>query len=170
MNTAYVALGSNISPRFTYLQKAIDLLSTYEEIEVIQQSSIYETIPVGYAEQGNFLNMVVKIRTSLDPLVLLSYCQSIEKKLGRKREIKWGPRTIDLDILLYNEENIKTEQLTVPHPRMHERAFVLIPLCDIDPSINIPFLNKTVKDVLDEVSSQEKKGVIKWVRSNGEEE
>ncbi|MDC3417905.1 2-amino-4-hydroxy-6-hydroxymethyldihydropteridine diphosphokinase [Aquibacillus salsiterrae] len=170
MENVYIALGSNILPRYTYLQKATLLLSKNNQITIEKQSSIYETEPVGYMEQSNFLNMVVEISTSLKPTELLDYCQKIEIELGRKREIKWGPRTIDLDILLYNQETIQTEQLTVPHPRMHERAFVLVPLCDLNPEFKIPLVNKAVIDVLDEVPQQQIEGVVKWVRSNGEDE
>ncbi|MCT2535303.1 2-amino-4-hydroxy-6-hydroxymethyldihydropteridine diphosphokinase [Aquibacillus koreensis] len=170
MNTAYIALGSNINTRDSYLDQAIKLLDENKEIHVQQHSFIYETEPVGFTDQENFLNMVIEIHTNLTPLLLLEYCQFIERKLGREREIRWGPRTIDLDILLFNQENIKTEQLIVPHPRMHERAFVLVPLKDVNPSVNIPSINKSVTTVLGEVSSQEKKGVCKWDPSIGEKE
>lgn len=170
MKLAYIALGSNIEPREIYLQKAVEFLDEHESIQVKRQSSIYETEPVGYVDQEKFLNKVMEIETSLDAAELLAYCQSTEINLGRKRELKWGPRTIDLDILLYNQENINSEQLIVPHPRMQERAFVLIPLQEIHPAINIPLLNKSVSTILDEVSPQEKEGVMKWMPSNGEEE
>ncbi|WP_226038337.1 2-amino-4-hydroxy-6-hydroxymethyldihydropteridine diphosphokinase [Aquibacillus saliphilus] len=170
MITAYIALGSNIQPRHSFLLNAISQIDNHDEIKVTSKSQIYETEPVGLKEQENFLNMVVEVSTSLKPLQLLGYCQGIEKELGRKREIRWGPRTIDLDILLYNQENIKTEQLIVPHPRMHERAFVLIPLKDIDPMIIIPTVNKNVSVILDEATVEDKKGVIKWVPTTGEEE
>src|SRR5699024_4742896 len=98
---------------------------------IVKESSIYETPPVGYTNQGHFLNMFIAVKTSLSAIKLLDVCQCIEQQLGRKREIRFGPRTIDLDILIYNEENIKTDRLIVPHPRMHERAFVLIPLVEI---------------------------------------
>ncbi|SDK60856.1 2-amino-4-hydroxy-6-hydroxymethyldihydropteridine diphosphokinase [Sediminibacillus albus] len=170
MNSAYVALGSNIAPREMYLEKAITALNEHSGIEVVHQSAIYETLPVGYTNQNNFLNMVVEISTKLNPLPLLDLCQSIEGGLGRKREKRWGPRTLDLDILLYNQENIKSERLFVPHPRMHERAFVLIPLQDVNPDIIIPTQNKSVSEILDEMPTTEKKGVMTWVKKNGEEE
>lgn len=170
MNIAYIALGSNITPRDNYLKQAVQSLQQTDHIDVINESHIYETEPVGYMDQGNFLNMVVEIKTSLKPLELLNCCQLIEEHLGRKREIRWGPRTIDLDILLYNQENIITEQLIVPHPRMHERAFVLIPLKDVSPTVNVPILNKTVTAILAETPIDEKRGVIEWVPSNGEDE
>ncbi|GGM36385.1 2-amino-4-hydroxy-6-hydroxymethyldihydropteridine pyrophosphokinase [Paraliobacillus quinghaiensis] len=166
---AYIALGSNIEPRFTYLQKAINALDQVEQLNVIEESLIYETIPVGYEEQANFLNMVVKIETSLKPFALLNACQKIERKLGRKREVKWGPRTIDLDILLYNQENMETEQLIIPHPRIEERAFVLIPLLDVNPSGKLPSSNKSIVRALADLPTEEKRGVVKWIQSAGEE-
>lgn len=168
MNTVYIALGSNISPRYSFLTEAINELNEQENITVTAKSSVYETAPVGYTDQGPFLNMVIKVNTTLKPIEILDCCQTIEKELGRKRKIRWGPRTIDLDILLYNQENIKTEQLIVPHPRMTERAFVLIPLKEINPHAFLPASNKLVSEILDETSVKEKKGVWKWYPKNGE--
>ncbi|WP_077623930.1 2-amino-4-hydroxy-6-hydroxymethyldihydropteridine diphosphokinase [Sediminibacillus massiliensis] len=170
MNTAYIALGSNISPRIKYLKEAVTCLDRNHSVSVTAQSEIYETAPVGYTDQGNFLNMVVEVNTTLAPMELLNLCQSIEKDHGRKREIRWGPRTLDLDILLFNQENIKTEQLIVPHPRMHERAFVLIPLNDIHPQGVIPAQNNSVSAILDKMPIEHKKGVMKWEPMNGAEE
>ncbi|KYD05599.1 2-amino-4-hydroxy-6-hydroxymethyldihydropteridine diphosphokinase [Bacillus atrophaeus] len=130
-NTAYIALGSNIGDRESYLRQAVVLLHQHEAVTVTKVSSIYETDPVGYEAQDEFLNMAAEIKTSLTPFELLDLTQSIESELGRKRDIRWGPRTADLDILLYNRENIETEQLIVPHPRMYERLFVLAPLKEI---------------------------------------
>ncbi|MEC1503760.1 2-amino-4-hydroxy-6-hydroxymethyldihydropteridine diphosphokinase [Bacillus sonorensis] len=132
-HTAYIALGSNIGPREEFLKKAVALLHQHPSVAVTDISSIYETDPVGYTDQDAFLNMAAEVKTSLTPFELLDLTQHIENELGRKRDIRWGPRTADLDILLYNRENIETEQLTVPHPRMHERMFVLVPLLEIYP-------------------------------------
>ena len=129
MNQVYLSIGTNIGERAKNLQQAVRLLM--ERVKVKQVSSIYETAAVGYTEQADFLNIAVHVETSLLPEEMLAVCQHIENKLGRVREFRWGPRIIDLDILLYNEENIQTEQLIVPHPRMYERAFVLVPLKDI---------------------------------------
>ncbi|MCY9110651.1 2-amino-4-hydroxy-6-hydroxymethyldihydropteridine diphosphokinase [Bacillus atrophaeus] len=134
-NTAYIALGSNIGDRESYLRQAVVLLQQHEAVTVTKVSSIYETDPVGYEAQDEFLNMAAEIKTSLTPFELLDLTQSIESELGRKRDIRWGPRTADLDILLYNRENIETEQLIVPHPRMYERLFVLAPLKEIFPQV-----------------------------------
>ena len=108
------------------------MLESHPHISLLDFSSIYETEPVGYTEQPTFLNMVIKLETSFNAFELLAVTQKIENGLGRKREIHWGPRTIDLDILLYNNENIKSEHLIIPHPRMFERAFVMVPLFEID--------------------------------------
>lgn len=132
-NTAYIGLGSNIGDRERYLRQAVAMLTQHQHVTVTKVSSIYETDPVGYEDQDQFLNMAVEIKTSLSPFELLDLTQSIEAELGRTREVRWGPRTADLDILLYNRENIETEQLIVPHPRMYERLFVLAPLKEICP-------------------------------------
>jgi 2-amino-4-hydroxy-6-hydroxymethyldihydropteridine diphosphokinase len=157
-NTAYLALGSNIGDRFGYLGRAVELVHQHEKIKVVNTSSIYETDPVGYTDQDAFLNMVIKVETALDPFDLLDEINKIEAELGRKREIRWGPRTLDLDILLYNQENINSEKLTVPHPRMQERAFVMIPLLEID-SNTLPGSD----------SIPDKEGVRIWKRKNGED-
>ncbi|WP_188456121.1 2-amino-4-hydroxy-6-hydroxymethyldihydropteridine diphosphokinase [Virgibacillus oceani] len=162
MKHVYVALGSNIEPRFEHLNRAIDMLKEHAKITVVKNSSIYETAPVGYIEQADFLNMVVQLETSLSPIELLDFCQSIEHELGRKREIRFGPRTIDLDIIIYNQKNSKTERLTIPHPRMHERAFVLIPLAEIEPHLYIANWNKSVTDLMKELSTEDMKDVTKW--------
>lgn len=135
MNISYISLGSNMGDRFEMLQQAVQLLNQHPQISVRKISSLYETDPVGYTEQKPFLNMVVCLQTELSALELLDACQEIEQKLHRKRIIRWGPRTIDLDILLYNDDAMETERLTIPHPRMYERDFVLIPLVEIDPSL-----------------------------------
>lgn len=141
-------------------------LDSFDEIKVVSTSSIYETDPVGYEDQDKFLNMVIKVNTSLGPFELLDTCLDIEQKLGRKREIKWGPRTIDLDILLYNNENIETENLTVPHPRMKERAFVMIPLMEIRNS-TLPVMKKPFDPLLETIANKE--GVRIWKQKNGED-
>src|SRR5699024_2307911 len=104
MNIVYLALGTNIEPRETHLHQALKLLE-YEHLTIKQKSSIYQTTPVGFTDQADFLNMVIQLETDLSPIQLLDICQMIEKELGRERTIRFGPRTIDLDILLYNNEN-----------------------------------------------------------------
>lgn len=135
MNKSYLSLGSNMGDRFEMLKQAVQLLNQHPQVKVQSISSLYETDPVGFTDQDPFLNMVVQVQTELTALELLDVCQEIEQKLHRKRLVRWGPRTIDLDILLYNQDNMKTERLIIPHPRMHERNFVLIPLLEIAPSL-----------------------------------
>ncbi|QHJ69694.1 2-amino-4-hydroxy-6-hydroxymethyldihydropteridine diphosphokinase [Planococcus halotolerans] len=133
MNKSYLSLGSNMGDRIGMLREAVRLLKEHQAIDIMKISSLYETDPVGFTEQDAFLNMVVYLQTDLSAFELLEVCQSIERKLDRKREIRWGPRTIDLDILLYNQDELETDKLVIPHPRMHERAFVLVPLLELDP-------------------------------------
>jgi 2-amino-4-hydroxy-6-hydroxymethyldihydropteridine diphosphokinase len=155
----YISLGTNMGDRENFLREAIEELDQQPSIQLQSVSSIYETDPVGYVDQPNFLNLVVKIFTNLSPQELLEVTQSIENHLGRKREVRWGPRTIDLDILLYNQENIETDQLRIPHPRMFERSFVLIPLKEINSQFEVEN-NKLLED----------KGVRLWKQKNGGEE
>lgn len=169
MIKVYIALGSNISPRHQHLKNAVNDLSQLENVEVIASSSVYETEPVGFTDQNDFLNMVVEVNTTLSAEQLLEKCQEIEQGLGRKRIVRWGPRTIDLDILLYNHENIETEHLIVPHPRMHERAFVLIPLIQLNDQVKLPS-GKSLKAKLDQLPKREREGVKVWNPKNGEDE
>lgn len=162
MSKAYIALGTNIEPRTEYINQALALLSRHDRITMMEKSSIYETAPVGYVDQAHFLNLVIEVRTSLSPIEMLDVCQSIEQQLGRERTVVNGPRTIDLDILVYNEENIRTGRLVVPHPRMNERAFVLIPLEEIAPELSIPGLGKTVKELCSDLSKEDKLDVVRW--------
>lgn len=128
---AYVALGSNIGDREKLLQSALDLIGGYPGIKLERVSAVYQTDPVGYTDQPPFLNMVAAVRTSLEPILLLRALLALEQQLGRTREIRFGPRTIDLDLLLYGQVSMDQEELTLPHPRMLERAFVLVPLHDV---------------------------------------
>ena len=166
-NIAYLSIGSNIGNRLETFQRALQLLDEHTEISIEELSSIYETDPVGYTDQACFLNAVIKINTCLKPEELLQTCLFIESQLGRKREIRWGPRTLDLDILLYNQENIETESLIVPHPRMQERAFVMIPLMELDSGIKLPNVNAALDDILNQIPDKE--GVRLWKRKNGDD-
>ena len=168
MNKVYLSLGSNIGDRLEYIHEAVQMLHNQEEIKVVNISSVYETDPVGYEEQALFLNIVIQVETSLNPLSLLEQCQKIESELGRKRIIRWGPRTIDLDILLYNQENIVSEKLIIPHPRIEERAFVLVPLIEIAPDIRLPNKPILLKESLQLLRDRE--GVRVWKQQkNGED-
>lgn len=162
MNKAYIGLGSNIEPRKEYLDKAIELLENHDAIHIKRVSSIYETPPVGYEDQAAFLNMAIEIETSLRNLELLEICQLIETDLDRVRTIKNGPRTIDLDILLYNHEYRELEELILPHPRMKERAFVLVPLNEIAADEVMPTSGKTIEDVLHDLSENEVNEIVPW--------
>lgn len=139
MKEAYAALGANLGDREESLREAIRRLGEIEGIEVRRTSSVYETDPVGYTDQPPFLNMAVALGTSLSALELLHAMLGIEREMGRVRDIRWGPRLIDLDLLLYEGVRSDTEELTLPHPRMGERAFVLVPLSDVWPSEGEPF-------------------------------
>ncbi|MBV7509264.1 2-amino-4-hydroxy-6-hydroxymethyldihydropteridine diphosphokinase [Bacillus sp. sid0103] len=166
-NTAFIALGSNIGNRYANIASAIKRLTSYSGIQLVNYSSVYETDPIGYEDQDLFLNMVIEIQTALNPLDLLDLCLGIELELGRKREIKWGPRTIDLDILTFNQENIESDKLIVPHPRMLERAFVIIPLLEIYQDKQCSEINKLLEGSLEELPNKE--GVRIWKRKNGED-
>lgn len=131
MTVSYLSIGTNIGEREQNLQEAVRMLLAHELITVTAVSSIYETAAVGFTEQADFLNIAVALETNLDVFDLLAYCQKVENDLGRVREFRWGPRIIDLDILLYNSEKYETENLIIPHPRMYERGFVLVPLEEI---------------------------------------
>ncbi|MDQ0233308.1 2-amino-4-hydroxy-6-hydroxymethyldihydropteridine diphosphokinase [Metabacillus malikii] len=148
-----------------YLLKAIREIHLHTNIQVLDISSIYETEPVGFTNQDHFLNMVIEVKTDLAPIEMLEVLQSIENDFDRKRIVRWGPRTLDLDILLYNHENIVTEQLIIPHPRMHERSFVLIPLYEIQKDIYIPGIDKPIADIINQL--QDKEGVRIWKQKNG---
>ena len=131
MVKAYLGLGSNIGDRAHQLQQAIRIIDQYQYIDVTSISPIYETEPVGYTDKPQFLNLCIEIETTLNPQELLKRCLETEEALHRVRKIRWGPRTLDVDILLYGNEIIEEDNLIIPHPRMTERAFVLIPLNDI---------------------------------------
>lgn len=136
MTEVYLSLGSNLGDRERYLKEAVKMLKLNKNIRLKKLSPIYETEPVGYLEQDNFLNAAILIETDLKPYELLDVTTSIEAELKRERTIKWGPRTIDIDILLYDGLVLNEEKLIIPHPRMWERAFVLIPLRDINPLLS----------------------------------
>lgn len=144
MVKAYLGLGSNIGNRELQLNEAIKILHAYQGIQVTQVSHIYETEPVGYTNQPKFLNLCIKIETELNPQSLLKCCLATEQQLHRKREIRWGPRTLDVDILLFGDQIIEQDNLSVPHPRMKERSFVLIPLNDIATNQIEPISNKSI--------------------------
>jgi len=154
VHVAYIGLGSNLGNRKENLMKAVECLRAHSEIEVEALSSVYETAPVGVKDQPSFLNMVVRIKTALEAGNLLQTLQRIEERMGRRRTKRWGPRVIDLDILLYDRKSIRSSCLQVPHPRILERAFVLIPLLEIDPGISLPD-GTLLKDAISRIGTAE---------------
>jgi 2-amino-4-hydroxy-6-hydroxymethyldihydropteridine diphosphokinase len=130
-NRVYLSLGSNLGNKYYYLLSGIFAISTLENTRIVSISKFYSTDPVGYTQQDTFLNCVIEIKTSLSPFKLLRSLQKIELDLKRERKIKWGPRTIDIDIISYDNLKLNTKDLILPHPRFKERNFVLIPLLDI---------------------------------------
>ncbi len=135
---AFIGLGSNLQRPLRQIARALVTLQSVKEVGLVVASSFYETAPVGKLDQPNFINAVAQIETTLTPTVLLAQLLKIEAKHARVRITKNGPRTLDLDLLLYNGISMHAEKLSIPHPRMHERAFVLVPLLEISPSVAIP--------------------------------
>jgi 2-amino-4-hydroxy-6-hydroxymethyldihydropteridine diphosphokinase len=135
--SAYLALGSNLGDRLETLQRAVDLLDSRPGIDVVRSSRVYETDPVG-PPQPAYLNAAVEVRTDLEPHELLKETQAVEDELGRVRAERWGPRTIDVDVLTFDERTVDEPDLVIPHPRMHERGFVLVPLGELDPDPMLP--------------------------------
>lgn len=129
--SAYLALGSNLGDRLATLQSAVDLLGARVGIEVLRSSRVYEAEAVG-PPQPDYLNAVLEVRTVLEPRQLLGACLAVEAELGRVRGERWGPRTLDVDVLTYDERTVEEPDLVIPHPRMHERGFVLVPLLELD--------------------------------------
>ncbi|APF27868.1 2-amino-4-hydroxy-6-hydroxymethyldihydropteridine diphosphokinase [Clostridium sporogenes] len=148
MHTAYVAFGSNIGEKENYIKRALEKIEE-REIKIIKVSPIYETEPYGVLDQDSFLNGVVKIETNLTPEDLIGELLNIEKQLDRVRERRWGPRTIDLDIIFYDDLIINEKDLVIPHKDMENREFVLKPLCDIDENFIHPVLKKSVRELYD---------------------
>ncbi len=144
----YIGFGSNIGDRLAHIQNAIHALAETEGITLQKISSIYQTDPVGYETQARFLNGVAAIRTDLPPLSLLRTLKDIEVVVGRQHRIRWGPREIDLDILIYGDLCLQTEKLVIPHPEMHLRRFVLVPLVEIAPDVVHPVFQETVQTLL----------------------
>lgn len=150
---AYLGLGSNLGDRQKYLAQALERLRGIEGIEVKAVSAVYETDPVGDPDQPMYLNAAVRVETALTAKQLLKACLAIEKSMGRVRTERWGSRNIDIDLLVYENSVVSTRDLTIPHPLLHEREFVLRPLADIDPDLVHPVLFETVRDMLAAVES-----------------
>lgn len=150
MPTAYISLGSNLGDRLGFLKEALQRLKSTKGISISKRSSVYETQPVGPQDQGWFLNLVIEIKTTLDPGSLLDRLLAIEDQMRRKRDARWGTRNIDLDILLYDNRTVNTNRLIIPHPRLHQRRFALVPLSEIAPQVRHPTLKKTIRKLLDD--------------------
>ena len=146
MSTVYIGIGSNLGDRQRNCLRAIELMKQ-SGLSVTKQSSVHETAPWGLTGQPAFLNMAAEIETGLAPLELLGLLKKIEKDMGRQETVKWGPRIIDLDILLYNDITMNTDTLTIPHPLMHEREFVLAPLLELAENLIHPVLKKRIGEL-----------------------
>ena len=153
----YLGLGSNLGDKQKNLDKAIEFLAANKKIKIVNISSFIITEPMGDVEQDNYLNGALEIKTLLDPHEILKTINKIEFDLGRVRTIHWGPRTIDIDILLYDDLVIKSSDLIIPHYGMHERDFVLKPMCEIAPNIMHPILNKNIYQMLEDLKKRKTK-------------
>jgi 2-amino-4-hydroxy-6-hydroxymethyldihydropteridine diphosphokinase len=147
MSIVYIGIGSNLGNREKNCSRSIDLLEK-NGIVVRRMSSLYETMPWGVRDQPLFLNMVIEVETELKPQEFLKLLKNVEIEVGRKRSSRWGPRTIDLDILLYDDIILNKDTLIIPHPFLHKRDFVLIPLCEIAPDVKHPALQLTMRELL----------------------
>jgi 2-amino-4-hydroxy-6-hydroxymethyldihydropteridine diphosphokinase len=145
MTAVYVGMGANLGEPRAQLLSAWEALGRIPDTQVIARSSLYRSAPIGYADQPAFLNCVARLETALPAQSLLAQLQQIERGLGRARSFPNAPRTIDLDLLLYGTETLDTPNLTLPHPRMHERAFVLVPLLELEPGATIPGRGKAAE-------------------------
>jgi 2-amino-4-hydroxy-6-hydroxymethyldihydropteridine diphosphokinase len=155
----YIGIGSNLGDKIDQCEKAITEILNVDYHKLLAKSSFYKTKPLGYTSQDWFVNGVIKIETDLEALDLLRTLKTIEVRLGRTETFQWGPRTIDLDILLFDDKEIKKEELQIPHPHLHERQFVLIPLTEIDRNLVHPVLKKTIGELLENI--EEDQGVEK---------
>ena len=156
---AYIAIGSNLGDRHAYLKAGLSEVAALPSTRVTAVSHVYETPPLGPVKQPDFLNAVFALETSLAPEPLLTALLAAEKKHQRQRRIHWGPRTLDLDLLLYGERVVESANLTLPHPHMHERSFVLVPLCEIAPRLSHPVTGRPFTEYLAELNGREAKDV-----------
>ena len=153
-HSVLVGVGSNIGNRVEICCAAIERLRHHPAIEDLEVSPFFETDPVGVTDQPPFINLVIGMRTTLSPHELLKTLKSLETELGRVYRYRWGPREIDLDILLYDDTVVETNDLRIPHPEMHKRAFVLVPACEVSPEWEHPLLKKTLAQLLSGLSRE----------------
>jgi 2-amino-4-hydroxy-6-hydroxymethyldihydropteridine diphosphokinase len=151
---AFLGLGSNLGDREANINKALVELVRLGRCSLRKVSSLYETKPVGIEDQPQFLNMAAEVETGLAPKQLLERIREVERRIGREKTFKWGPRVIDIDILLYDDLHVAEDNLEIPHPEMHRRGFVLIPLAEIAPSAKHPVLGLTVLELSEAVGSE----------------
>ena len=154
MAIAYIAIGANLGDRAAHFQRARECIAALPATRLVAVSSVYETQPVGPVDQGPFYNAVARVRTDLEPRALLEALLTIEREEGRQRGEKWGPRTLDLDLLMFGDRVIEQPQLNVPHPRMSERAFVLRPLREIAPHLLHPRADQTIEALFDQLPAE----------------
>lgn len=151
----FISVGSNIGTRFQNCKSGISALAALKRVERVQVSAFYQTEPVDYTDQDWFVNAAVRIYTDIEPLALLQHLQKIQSDAGQKEKaVRYGPRVLDLDIVLYADRVLHSEALTIPHPRMHKRHFVLRPICDIDPQVIHPVCKKTVGELLTRLDTE----------------
>ena len=156
LHVAYISIGSNIGNKLENCKKGVDALIRSDSVILKAQSPYYKTDPVDYTDQDWFINYVIKIKTSLDPFELLNRLKSIQRDAGRINDaVRFGPRILDLDIILFDDAVINSENLIIPHPRMHKRRFVLKPICDIDVEIIHPVFKKNMKYLIDNMDDEE---------------
>lgn len=153
MHTIFLALGSNVGDSVDNIHYAISLLE--EKISSITLAPIYTSKAVGYTDQPDFFNTAIKAETNLEPLELLKFVKQIEQEIGRVHRFRWGPREIDIDIIFYDDITFKDDLLEIPHPRAHERDFVLLPIADIDKNFIHPTKQKTIETLLSELSIEQ---------------
>lgn len=155
LHTAYISVGSNLGDKLTNCRRGVEALVSGGEVQITGQSRTYTTEPVDFTDQGWFINFVIRIETQLGPFELLDRLQAIQREAGRTAEtVRFGPRVLDLDLLLYDRLIMDDPRLRLPHPRMHRRRFVLRPLCDIDPDVVHPVLGKAVRALLAELDGE----------------
>ncbi len=169
MADVFIGLGGNLGDREALLTEALRKLDATPGITVASVSSLYETKPIGHTAQPDFLNLVAKLATDLPPYALLDTCLRIEAELGRERRERWGPRTVDIDILWCEGVQQAETGLTLPHPRMHERAFVLVPLAELAPKLKLDGrpIGKLIQELGEQAEGVKKRGILLWRKTAG---